>query len=80
MISAPDTKQGRRALELAIEQAFFLPGTAAHFATVFSTGAKKLHARDIWRIWDAARERGDLPALRRPPGGPKDRTTEKAPA
>lgn len=72
MISAPDTKQGRRALEIAIEQAFFLPGSAAHFATVFSTGAKKLHATDVRKIWDAAKERGDLPKINRPHGGPKD--------
>ncbi len=73
MISAPDTPQAARALELAIIEAFFLPGTAAHFAVAFSTGTKKLHADDIYRIWDKAKEAGDLPKLERPAGGPRDR-------
>lgn len=77
-MSIPDTSaNGKRALELAIIQAFFLPGSAAHVATAFSTGARKLHARDIQRIWDAAKENGELPKLNRPPGGPKDRLLKR---
>lgn len=77
MISTPDTPSGRRGLELAIINAFYLQGTAAHFAVAFSTVTKKLHADDIYKIWDAAKERGDLPRLERPDGGPKDRTVER---
>lgn len=77
MISTPDTPQGNRALELAIIHAFFLPGTAAHFAIAFSTVTKKLHADDIYRIWEQAKIKGDLPNLVRPDGGPKDRTVER---
>jgi hypothetical protein len=76
MISTPDTPQGKRALDLAIINAFFLPGTAAHFATAFSTGTRKLSAADIYRIWDKAKEDGDLPRLNRPFGGPKDREVQ----
>lgn len=79
MISTiPDTTQSRRALELAIIGCFFQPHlTAAQIAVAFSTGAKKLHAADINRIWDAAKERGDLPKLNRPKGGPKIREIVK---
>ncbi len=73
MIPTPETPQAKRALELAIINAFFLPGTAAHFATAFSTGTRKLSASDIYRIWEQAKASGDLPRLERPPGGPKDR-------
>ena len=73
MIPTPETPQAKRALELAIINAFFLPGTAAHFATAFSTGTRKLSASDIHRIWDDAKASGDLPRLERPPGGPRDR-------
>lgn len=70
---APDTTpNGKRALELAIIHAFFLPGSAAHVATAFSTGSKRLHARDIQRIWDAAKARGELPKINRSPRGPKE--------
>lgn len=73
-MSIPDiTPRGKRALELAIIHAFFLPGSAAHVATAFSTGARKLHAGDVRRIWDAAKETGELPKINRPPGGPKER-------
>jgi hypothetical protein len=72
-MSAAANAQTQRALELAIERAFFLPGTAAHFATVFSTGARQLHASDVRKIWDAAKDRGDIPRINRPKGGPKDR-------
>lgn len=68
--------QAQRALELAIINAFFLPGSAAHFATVFSTGTKKLAAEDIYQIWDKAKETGELPRLKRPPGGPRDREVQ----
>lgn len=82
MIAAPDTKQGRDALRLAIEQAFFLPGSAAHIATAFSTGGKKLRAGDIHRIWAEAKaaEPPRLPKINRPPGGPRDRETSKEPS
>lgn len=75
MIDAPDTKQGRGALRLAIEHAFFLPGSAAHIATAFSTGARRLHASDVQRIWAEAKDADPprLPRLNRPHGGPKDR-------
>lgn len=76
MISTPDTPQGRRGLELAIIAAFFLPGTAAHFAVAFSTVTRKLHADDIYKIWETAKANGDLPKLERPDGGPRDRTVE----
>lgn len=77
-MSIPDTTpRGKRALELAIIHAFFLPGSAAHVATAFSTGEKKLHAADIRRIWDAAKARGELPKLNRPAGGPKDRMLKR---
>ena len=78
-MSIPDTSpRGKRALELAIIHAFFLPGSAAHVATAFSTGARKLHAGDIRRIWDAAKEKGELPKINRPAGGPKDRVLKRA--
>jgi hypothetical protein len=77
MISTPDTPNGRRALELAIINAYWLPGTAAHFATAFSTVTKKLHADDIYKIWEQAKINGDLPKLERPDGGPKDRSVER---
>ena len=73
MIPAPDTANARRALELAIINAFFLPGSAAHFAVAFSTLTKKLHADDIYKIWEAAKARGDLPKIARPEGGPRER-------
>jgi hypothetical protein len=73
MISAPDTPSARRALELAIIGAFFLPGSAAHFAVAFSTVTKKLHADDIYKIWEKAKLDGDLPKILRPGGGPRDR-------
>jgi hypothetical protein len=79
MIGTPDTPQGKRALELAIINAFFQPHiTAAQIAVAFSTGAKKLHAADVQRIWDAAKESGDLPKINRPSGGPKERKSERA--
>lgn len=78
MIDTPDTKQGRDALRLAIEHAFFLPGSAAHIATAFSTGARKLHASDINKIWAEAKEAGRLPKINRPHGGPKDRERVRA--
>lgn len=78
MIDAPDTKQGRAALRLAIEHAFFLPGSAAHIATAFSTGARKLHASDINKIWAEAKEADRLPKINRPHGGPKDRERVRA--
>ena len=74
MISPPDTPSARRALELAIIEAFFHPGSAAHIAVAFSTGAKKLHADDIYRIWESAKIKGDLPNITRPDGGPRERT------
>jgi hypothetical protein len=73
MIATSNTKNAQRALELAIIEAFFLPGSAAHIATAFSTGAKRLHADDIYRIWEGAKARGDLPRLDRPDGGPRER-------
>lgn len=73
VISTPNTPQGRRSLELAIISAFFLPGTAAHFAIAFSTVTKKLHASDIYAVWEKAKQNGELPNLERPDGGPKDR-------
>jgi hypothetical protein len=77
-VSVPDTTpNGKRALELAIINAFFLPGSAAHVATAFSTGARRLHAGDIRRIWDTAKEKGELPKINRPTGGPKDRTLKR---
>ncbi|MET4341985.1 hypothetical protein [Bradyrhizobium sp. RT9a] len=77
-MSVADTSpRGKRALDLAIIHAFFLPGSAAHVATAFSTGGRKLHAGDIRRIWDAAKERGELPKINRPAGGPKDRMLKR---
>ena len=73
MITTPDTPKGKRSLELAIIAAFWLPGSAAHFATAFSTVTRKLKAADIYKIWDKAKINGDLPRLERPAGGPKDR-------
>lgn len=70
--------QEKRALELAIINAFFLPGSAAHFATAFSTGKKKLSAADINRIWARAKESGELPKINRPHNGPKDRERVRA--
>lgn len=80
MIAAPDTKQGRDALRLAIEQAFFLPGSAAHIATAFSTGGRKLHASDVMKIWAEAKDADPprLPRINRPHGGPKDREVVRA--
>lgn len=80
MIDAPDTKQGRDALRLAIEHAFFLPGSAAHIALAFSTGAKTLHASDVMKIWAEAKDATPprLPRLNRPHGGPKDRERVRA--
>ncbi|SDD93957.1 hypothetical protein SAMN05216337_101798 [Bradyrhizobium brasilense] len=73
MIEPADTPNARRALELAVINAFFLPGSAAHVATAFSTERKKLHAGDVARIWAKAKERGDLPNITRPAKGPKER-------
>lgn len=74
MISAPDTPKGKRALELAIINAFFQANaSAATIAAAFSTGARKLHASDVQRIWDAAKESGELPKINRPRRGPKER-------
>jgi hypothetical protein len=74
MIAHKDTPTARRALELAIINAFFQANaSAATIAAAFSTGAKRLHARDVQRIWDAAKESGDLPKLNRPNRGPKER-------
>lgn len=70
MIAAPDTKQGQGALRLAIEAAFFQTGSAAHIAQAFSTGGKTLHAADVQRIWDAAKDAGRIPKINRPKGGP----------
>lgn len=58
------------ALERAIEEAFFAPGSAAHIATAFSTGSRRLHAGDVQRIWRAAKAAGRLPPLQRPKRGP----------
>ncbi len=73
MILFRNTPSARRALELAIINAFFLPGSAAHFAVAFSTVTKKLHADDIYKIWETAKAKGDLPKIDRPEGGPRDR-------
>jgi hypothetical protein len=73
MIAPNEKPNAKRALELAITAAFFQPGSAAHVAQAFSTGSRKLHARDVKRIWDAAKEKGGLPKINRPPGGPKQR-------
>lgn len=73
-----ESDQHKRALELAIINAFFLPGSAAHFATVFSTGAKKLSAGDVTRIWAKAKDNGELPKINRPHNGPKDRERVRA--
>lgn len=80
MIAAPDTKQGRAALRLAIEHAFFLPGSAAHIATAFSTGGKRLHASDVLKIWAEAKDADPprLPRINRPHGGPRDRERVEA--
>lgn len=63
--------QHQRALQLAIESAFFLPGTAARIATVFSTPRRRLHANDVNRIWADAKHAGRLPKLNRPKNGPR---------
>lgn len=77
-MSIPDTTaNGKRALELAIIHAFFLPGSAAHVAAAFSTGSKRLHASDIQRIWDAAKARGELPKISRPARGPRDHRAKR---
>ena len=74
MIDTRDTPKAKRALELAIIGAFFQPNvSAATIAAAFSTGAKKLHAADVQRIWDAAKESGDLPRINRPTRGPRER-------
>lgn len=65
------TSQSRRALHLAIEQAFFMGGSAASIARNFSSFGRALHASDVQRIWASAREQGRLPKVRRPHGGPK---------
>lgn len=75
MIAAPDTKQGRDSLRLAIEHAFFLPGSAAHIATAFSTGGKRLHAADVTKIWAEAKAAGRLPQLERPSESRRERKT-----
>lgn len=61
-----------RSLDRAITNAFFLPGSAAHIALCFSTRTRKLTSSDVYRIWNEAKERGDLPHLNRPKGGPRD--------
>lgn len=63
MTVADTSPQAKRALELAIIGAFFLPGSAAHVATAFSTATRRLHASDVQRIWEAAKARGDLFAI-----------------
>lgn len=75
MKRTPDTSNARRAVELAIISAFFLPGSASHIARCFSTMSRKLSSNDVRRIWSAAKKRGDLPKLNRPHGGPRDRET-----
>lgn len=49
----------------------------AHIAVAFSSGAKKLHADDIYRIWETAKTKGDLPKLERPEEGIRERTIER---
>lgn len=66
MIEGAITPQARRALELAIIAAWWQPGSAAHIAVAFSTGSRKLHATDVQKIWEEAKEKGDLPKLNRP--------------
>lgn len=78
MIPPRETPNAKRALELAITAAFFKPGSAAHIATAFSTGGKKLHAADVQRIWSNAKASGELPDINRPKGGPRALTTEPA--
>ncbi|WP_438278112.1 hypothetical protein [Nitrobacter sp.] len=70
---AAATSQSRQALRLAIEQSFFMGGSAAAIARNFSSFGHVLHASDVQRIWASAREAGRLPKLRRPHGGPKAR-------
>ncbi len=69
-VDLPETEQVKRSRELAIIHAFFLPGSAAQIAQAFSTDTRKLHAADVHRIWAEAKERGDLPKIDRPAGGP----------
>ena len=76
MISAPDTPQGRRSLELAIIGAWWGTGSAAHIATAFSTGARKLHASDINEIWAKAKLEGHLPKLNRASAKARRRNSE----
>jgi hypothetical protein len=70
MMASPDRPNARRALELAIIHAFFLPGSAARIAQSLSTDARPLHANDVHKIWATAKENGDLPKIDRPAGGP----------
>ncbi|WP_439392370.1 hypothetical protein ACRQ5Q_22505 [Bradyrhizobium sp. PMVTL-01] len=67
--------RGKRALELAVINAFFAPGSAARIAAALSTPVRKLHAADVNRIWAAAKERGDLPKIDRPAKGPGTRAS-----
>ena len=70
-MASPDRPNARRALELAIIHAFFLPGSAARIAQSLSTDARPLHASDVHKIWATAKENGDLPKIDRPAGGPR---------
>jgi hypothetical protein len=65
--------RSRQALRLAIEQAFFMGGSAASIARNFSSFGHVLHAADVQRIWRDARGEGRLPKVRRPHGGSKER-------
>jgi hypothetical protein len=71
--TSSEASQSRRALTLAIEQAFFMGGSAATIARNFSSFGHVLHASDVRRIWSTARDAGRLPNIRRPPGGPRAR-------
>ena len=78
MIEHDASSQQKRAIELALIGVFFIPGSAAHFAALFSTEGYRLHAADVLRIWREAKARGDLPKINRPHGGPKDRVEVRA--
>jgi hypothetical protein len=69
------SRMDKRALQLAIERAWFGAGSASHIAQAFSTSAKQLHASDVQKIWADAKDRGDLPRVQRPNRGPKARRT-----
>lgn len=78
MIPHGITPQARRALELAIIAALWQPGSAAHIAVAFSTGSRKLHATDVQKIWEEAKEKGDLPKLNRPSIKARELRVEKS--